>query len=103
MHALTLTILDQAPSREILIGQIAILVLAIYGLRRFFTWLLSPSTQPNPWDPEVEASLKTEHCQPLCHECLEPHDPLLHFCPNCGATVGLYTNWMPYLPVFSVG
>ena len=33
---------------------------------------------------------------PLCLNCLQPVDPLAHFCPNCGRAVGQYTPLLPY-------
>jgi predicted amidophosphoribosyltransferase len=37
---------------------------------------------------------------PLCLNCLQPYDPLLHYCPKCGAAVGQLT---PYIPFVSIG
>ena len=33
---------------------------------------------------------------PLCLNCLQPVNPLAHYCPNCGRAVGQYTPIMPY-------
>ena len=33
---------------------------------------------------------------PLCLNCLQPVDPLAHYCPNCGRAVGQYTPLLPY-------
>jgi len=33
---------------------------------------------------------------PVCLNCMTPHDPLMHFCPRCGATVGQLTIYMPF-------
>ena len=33
---------------------------------------------------------------PLCLNCLQPVDPLAHYCPNCGRAVGQYTPILPY-------
>lgn len=33
---------------------------------------------------------------PLCLNCLQPVDPLHHYCPHCGRSVGQLTPIMPY-------
>jgi hypothetical protein len=36
---------------------------------------------------------------PLCPRCLRPHSPLLHYCPNCGCTVGQFTPNIPFMNI----
>lgn len=36
---------------------------------------------------------------PLCLRCLQPVDPVAHYCPNCGEATGQFT---PYLPFESI-
>ena len=36
---------------------------------------------------------------PLCLNCLEPYDPLLHYCPKCGAAVGQLTPNIPFVNI----
>ena len=36
---------------------------------------------------------------PLCTRCLQPYDPLAHFCPHCGCTVGQLTPYMPFVSI----
>ncbi len=37
---------------------------------------------------------------PLCLHCLQPYDPLRHYCRKCGAAVGQLT---PYIPFVNIG
>jgi|SRR5436189_3646285 len=85
------------------VGILAIAALACFGLWVFIRWLSTGPTTPDPWDDEIAAAIGGEDATPLCHHCLAPHDPSLNFCPDCGAAVGMYTNWMPYPYVFSLG
>ena len=62
----------------------------------------SPST-PDPWPEEVASAVSDPEVQPLCHRCLTPHPDEGWFCPVCGAAVGPYNNYMPYLQIFSEG
>jgi hypothetical protein len=66
-------------------------------------WFLCGPSKPDPWDEQTASDLREGNGSPLCHRCLNPHDPLLNFCPDCGAPVGKYTNLLPFLYPFSVG
>lgn len=66
-------------------------------------WFLYGPSKPDPWDDQIASDLREGNCTPICHRCLNLHDPLVNFCPECGAPVGKYTNLLPYPYVFSVG
>ena len=36
---------------------------------------------------------------PLCTRCLRPHSPHQHYCEHCGAAVGQYTTYIPYIDI----
>ncbi len=74
-----------------------------YGGWKFIHWLLAGPVQPDPWSAEIAAEISKDETPALCHRCLVPHDPANDFCPDCGAPVGPYTNWLPYPYVFSLG
>ncbi len=57
----------------------------------------------DPWGKETEEAIGREDAVPLCHHCLTPQVHSGWFCPECGATVGPYCNYMPYIYVFSQG
>src|SRR6266566_4837636 len=84
-------------------GVLGIVILLCLGLWMFIRWLFSGPQQPDPWSDEVAAEIGKDDAVPLCHRCLGPHDSLVDFCPNCGAPVGTYTNWLPYPYLFSIG
>ena len=85
------------------IGIIAIIALGVIGMWRLIQWLVAAPPDSEPWSEEVSQEIAKEETAPLCHRCLAPHDPLLNFCPDCGAAVGEYTNMLPYPYVFSLG
>src|SRR5262245_40257507 len=92
-----------AADRETQAGLLAALALAIGLAWLFWKWLASRPPQPDPWDDQVAVEMNAESAVPLCHRCLEPHDPLLNFCPQCGAPVGQYTNLLPLPYLYSLG
>ena len=85
------------------VGLLAIAILLCFGLWMLIRWLFSGPPQPDPWSDEVAAEIAKDDAVPLCHRCLAPHDSSLDFCPDCGAPVGPYTNWLPYPYLFSIG
>ena len=85
------------------IGVLAVVFLGATGVYAFIRWLLTGPRPADPWDEEVAAALESDEAVPLCHRCLTPQSPAADFCPHCGATVGQYTNWLPYPYIFSVG
>jgi hypothetical protein len=58
---------------------------------------------PSPWGSDVEEAMRSPDARPLCFRCLEPLEGGPAFCPQCGAATGEYTNWSPYLYLFTVG
>jgi hypothetical protein len=86
-----------------LVGVLGITILLCLGLWRFIRWLFSGPPRPDPWSDEVAAEIAKDDAVPLCHRCLAPHDSSVNFCPDCGAPVGAYTNWLPYPYLFSIG
>jgi len=36
---------------------------------------------------------------PLCSECLTPYHEFEHYCKKCGAGVGMYTPYMPFVNI----
>ena len=99
-----LALLNQgADSPEWKIGVPAIMLLGGIGVYALVRWIFNGPPATEPWDEEVNRELANDEAVPLCHRCLTPHPPAADFCPQCGATVGQYTNWLPYPYIFSVG
>ena len=40
---------------------------------------------------------------PLCPHCLTPQEHDGWFCPECGSTTGQYSNYLPFVNIFSLG
>jgi hypothetical protein len=76
------------------------LSLVIY---RMVLWIMEANRTADPWGPEIEQALDEDEAVPLCHHCLTPQEHNGWFCPHCGATVGPYCNYMPYIFLFSQG
>ena len=60
-------------------------------------------TPPDPWDAEIDVSVRRDDAVMVCHRCCEPREFPRWFCPNCGAAIGPYNNVLPYIYVFSIG
>jgi hypothetical protein len=88
---------------ERLVGLLGILLLCGGGIWMLVRWFRDAPMQPDPWDAKVEAELASEKAAPMCHRCLCPHHEAEYFCPECGAPVGTYTNWLPFPYLFSIG
>lgn len=58
---------------------------------------------PDPWPPEIGATVNEKSAVPLCLNCLFPQGPHAWFCPACGFPTGDYVVLMPYLQNFVVG
>lgn len=82
------------------LGILALSVAAIYGC---FCWIREAPLTPDPWDGHTDEAVNTQAAVPVCHHCLTPQEHNGWFCPKCGATVGPYCNYMPYIYVFSQG
>ena len=37
--------------------------------------------------------------RPLCLQCLQPYSPDEYYCPKCGAGVGQYTAYLPFVDI----
>lgn len=92
-----------ANSPEMQFGVWAAGGLCAYGIWTLARRLFGGPKSPDPWDETVAAEIECESATPLCHRCLTPHHPSANFCPDCGATVGEFTNWLPYPYLFSIG
>lgn len=90
-------------SPETLLGILATEVLILGAAVRCIRRLAQAPRSPDPWDETVDAEIEQADATPLCHRCLSPHRLGINFCPDCGAPVGQYTNWLPFPQLFSVG
>jgi len=77
-------------------------VLAVV-LYLFIRWVMDAPRTPDPWDSDTEKQIEADDAVPICRHCLAPQNHSGWFCPECGATVGPYCNYMPYLYIFSQG
>jgi hypothetical protein len=100
---LTTQAFNGSPSPESAAGLLGLLALVACGIWLFVRWLKDGPATPDPWDQDVAEALEKEQAGPLCHRCLSPHDDRANFCATCGAPVGIYTNWLPYPYLFSIG
>jgi len=66
-------------------------------------WKWSGPRAAEPWAREIDDALDAPEAVPLCLHCLAPQEHDGWFCPECGATVGLYCNYMPFVSLFSQG
>ncbi len=64
-------------------------------------WCTPPA--PDPWPPDVEDAIQAPDAVEVCHHCFAPTADSRWFCPQCGAAVGPYNNWMNYVYIFSIG
>jgi hypothetical protein len=80
-----------------------IVVVSIVVLCRFYLWVRELRCTPDPWGPEIESALDSPDAVPLCQDCLTAQQHNGWFCPECGAAVGKYCNWLPGVYIFSIG
>ncbi len=52
-----------------------------------------------PDEIELNESEGQEMETPLCLKCLQPVDPLYHYCPNCGEATGKLTTYLPFVNI----
>jgi hypothetical protein len=90
-------------SNEIQLAVLVILGICAVGVYRAIRWIMEAPRTGDPWGQETEEALETEEAVPLCNHCLAPQQHNGWFCPECGATVGPYANYMPYVYVFAEG
>lgn len=90
-------------NKEIELVVLVVLGIAVVGIFRAFKWLTTGPRTPDPWDATVEDAVEREDAVPLCSHCLTPQQHNGWFCPECGATVGPYCNYLPLVYPFSLG
>jgi hypothetical protein len=77
-------------------------VAALLGYR-LIVWLKESRRTPDPWGPELDEAVEKPESVPLCHHCLAPQEHQGWFCPECGAAVGQFSNYLPNVYIFSIG
>jgi len=84
---------------------VAFVILAILGVAiyQLVQWLKEAKRTADPWGDEIDKALDEDDAVPLCHHCLTPQHHNGWFCPECGATVGPYCNYLPFVYIFSQG
>lgn len=92
-----------APGNENALTVLVILGICGMALYRLILWVMEAPRTVDPWGQEADEALNDETAVLLCHHCLTPQEHNGWFCPQCGATVGPYCNYMPYIYVFSQG
>jgi hypothetical protein len=90
-------------SNEQVLAVLVILGIVAMAIYRFVLWVIEAPHTQDPWGEEIEEAVRHEEAVPLCHHCLAPQEHNGWFCPECGAVVGPYCNYMPYIYVFSEG
>jgi hypothetical protein len=82
-----------------------LVILGIFGLAiyRVVLWLMEAKPTADPWGEEINKALNEDGAVPLCHHCFTPQEHNGWFCPECGATVGPYCNYMPFVYIFAEG
>ncbi len=67
-------------------------------------WVQTAPARPDPWESAAGSAADLREPDTwLCYRCLGPHSEAAKFCPDCGAAVGPYNNYDPFLFLFSVG
>ena len=84
---------------------VALVILGVAAgvVYRLALWMMAANRTADPWGDEVNQALDQEDAVPLCHHCFTPQQHDGWFCPECGATVGPYSNCLPFVYVFSQG
>jgi len=62
-------------------------------------WQRSILIPPDPWDAEMTEKLNDPEAVPVCHHCFTPQEHDRWFCPECGAAVGPYNNYLPLIHI----
>src|SRR2546430_3117645 len=92
-----------APLRTMTIELFIVLLAVLIISLRVWIWLREGTPKPDPWDTDIARAIEEDTAEPLCYHCLAPQKEIRWFCPECGAAVGPYNNYDPYLRVFSQG
>ena len=84
---------------------VILVILGLLGVAfyRLVRWLTEGTRTADPWGEEIDKALDQEDAVPVCHHCLTPQQHNGWFCPQCGATVGPYSNYLPFVYIFSQG
>jgi hypothetical protein len=91
------------PANERVFAALVFLGICALAIYRTMVWVMEAKRTADPWSADVDEALDREGALPLCHHCLTPQEHSGWFCPNCGATVGPYSNYLPYIYLFSQG
>ena len=91
------------PAHDNMFAAVVFFLVCGVVIYRAIVWIMDAKPSADPWDAETEEALKSDEVTPLCHHCLTPQRHNGWFCPNCGATVGQYVNYLPYVVLFSQG
>jgi len=83
----------------------ALVILGIFGVAiyRLVLWIMQAPRTGDPWGKETDEAVNQADAVPVCYRCFTPQEHNGWFCPECGATVGPYCNYMPYIYIFSQG
>jgi hypothetical protein len=77
------------------IEALVILGVGAAALYRVWIWLKDAPYTPDPWGAEVGGALEDPKSAPVCPHCLIPQEHNGWFCPECGSTVGQFSNYLP--------
>jgi hypothetical protein len=90
-------------SNEHAVTALVVLVVIAVALFRLVLSIMQAPRTDDPWGKEIDEAVNQDNAVPVCHHCLTPQEHNGWFCPECGATVGPYCNYMPYIYIFSQG
>ncbi len=86
-------------------GAVLILIVLAGIIWRLVAGVRNAPVTADPWGPEIDANVHQPDAVPICHRCLTAqerrHDHW--FCAECGASVGEYNNYLPYIHIFAEG
>ena len=91
------------PGSEQSLMMLVFVALGGMAIYRCVLWVMEAPRTADPWDDEIDKALAQDDAVPLCHHCFTAQKHTGWFCPECGATVGPYCNYMPYIYLFSQG
>jgi hypothetical protein len=92
-----------APAQEQALAALVILTICAMAVYRFVVWVRNAPCTVDPWGKEIDEAINRDDAVEVCHHCFTPQRHNGWFCPECGAIVGPYCNYMPYLYIFSEG